>query len=98
MGNTDIDSLNSHLPTSPLIAPVLSVGLVSAGTEMTVASETPLNLFALKLTLTFINSDLSVDQVEHSVPGAVDILQNPSPILIGSCLLQISTLYSNNFV
>ena len=60
---------------------------------MTAASEIPLNLFAIKLILTFINSHLSVDQVEHSVQRAVDFLQNPSPILIGSCLLEISLFY-----
>ena len=63
------------------------------GTEMTVACEIPLNLFAIKLILTFIDSNLSVDQVEGPVQGAVDFLQNPSPILTGSCLLQISILY-----
>ncbi|KIJ98823.1 hypothetical protein K443DRAFT_680410 [Laccaria amethystina LaAM-08-1] len=31
------DFLSSHLPTSPPIAPILNVGLVSVGTEMTVA-------------------------------------------------------------
>ena len=52
IGNTDIDFLSSHLPTSPPIAPV--PGLVSVGTEMTVACEIPLNLFAISLILTFI--------------------------------------------
>ena len=60
---------------------------------MAVACEIPLNLFAIKLILTFINSDLSVDQVEGSVQEAVDFLQHAYPILIGSCLLQISILY-----
>ena len=45
IGNTDIDALSSYLPTSPPIAPVLNVGLMSARTEMTAASEIPLNLF-----------------------------------------------------
>ena len=91
--NTDIDSLSSHLPTTPPIAPVLNVGLVSAGTEMTVASEIPLKLFPMKLILTFINSNLTVDQVEGPVEGAVVFLQHPSPILTGSCLPQISIVY-----
>ena len=47
--------MTSCLPTSPPIAPVLNIGLVSVGTEMTVACEIPLNLFAMKLMLTFIN-------------------------------------------
>ena len=47
VGNADIDSMSSHLPTSPPIAPVLNVGLVSVGTEMTVASEISLNLFPM---------------------------------------------------
>jgi len=88
--NSDIDFLGSHLPTSQPIAPVLNVGLVSVGTEMTVSCEMPLNFFAIKLILTFINSNLTVDQIEGSVQGAVNILQHPSPILTGSCLLQIS--------
>ena len=54
IGNTDIDFLNPHLPTSPPIAPVLNVGLVSVGTEMTVACEIPLNL-SIKLILTLIS-------------------------------------------
>ena len=41
IGNTDIDAPSSHLPTSPPIAPVQNVGLVSADTEMT-ACEIPL--------------------------------------------------------
>ena len=85
--------MSSHLPTSPPIAPVLNVGLVSVGTEMTAACEIPLNLFAIKLILTFINSNLTVDQVEGPVEGAVDILQHPSPILAGSCLCKISIFY-----
>jgi hypothetical protein len=93
ISNTDIDFLSSHLPTSPPIAPVLNVGLVSVGTEMTIACEIPLNLFAIRLILTFINSNLSVDHVEGSMQGAVDFLQHPSPILTGSCLLQISIFY-----
>ena len=66
---------------------------MAVGTEMTFACEIPLNLFAIKLILTFINPNLSVDQVEGPVEGAVDFLQHPSPILTGSCLLQISIFY-----
>ena len=55
ISNTDIDAPSSHLPASPPIAPDLNVGLVSAGPEMTVACEIPLNLFAIKLILIFIN-------------------------------------------
>ncbi|KIJ91439.1 hypothetical protein K443DRAFT_486062 [Laccaria amethystina LaAM-08-1] len=33
------DSLSSHLPTSPPIAPILNVPLVSVGTEMTIAND-----------------------------------------------------------
>ena len=87
IGNTDIDILSSHLPTSSPIAPVLNEGLVSVGTEMTVACEIPFNLFAIKLILTFINSCLTVNQIEGPVQGAVDFLQHPSPISTGSCLL-----------
>ena len=89
IGDSDVDFLSSHLPTSPPIAPVLNVGLVSVGTEMTVACEISLNLSAIKLTLTFIDSDLTVGQVE----GPVESLQQPSTILTGSCLLQISVFY-----
>jgi hypothetical protein len=60
---------------------------------MTVACEIPLNLFAIKLILTFINSNLTADQVEGYVHGAVDFLQPSSSILTGSCLLQISIFY-----
>ena len=52
-GNTDIGILSSYLPTSPPIAPVLDVGLVSAGSEMTVVCEMSLNLFVISLILTF---------------------------------------------
>ena len=83
VGNTDIDILSSYLPTSPPIAPDLNVGLVSADTEMTVACGIFLNLFAINLILTFINSYLTVDQIEGLVQGAVDSLQHPSPILTG---------------
>ena len=93
IGNTDIDLLSSHLPTSSPIAPVLSVGLASVGTKMAVACEIPLNLFAIKLILTFINSNPSVDQVEGLMQGADDFLQHLSPILPGSCLLQICIFY-----
>ena len=77
------------MPTSPPITPVLNVDLVSVGTEMTVACKILFNLSAVELTLTFINSDLTVDQVE----GSVESLQWPSSILAGSCLLQISKFY-----
>ena len=87
IGNTDIDAWSSDLPTSPTIAPVLNVGLVSADTEMTVACEIPFNLFAIKLILTYINSNLTVNQVEGLVEGAIDILQQPSHSLTGSWLL-----------
>jgi len=93
IGNTDIDLLSSHLPTSPPIAPVLNVGLVSVDAGMTAACEIPLTLFAMKLMLTFINSNLTVDQVEDPMERAVNFLQHPSPILTGSCLLQISIFY-----
>ena len=88
ISDTDIDAPSSHLPASPLIAPVLNVGLVSVGPEMAVACEKPLNLFAMKLMLTFINSNLTVNQAEGPVEEAVDILPHSSPILTGSCLLQ----------
>ena len=77
-GNTDI---GSHLPTSPPMTPVLNVSLV--GTEMTVACEIPLNVFAINLMLTFINSNLTADQVEGLVEGAINFLQHPSSILAG---------------
>ena len=47
VSNTDIDIPSTYLPTSPPIAPVLNV--VSAGTEMTVACEISLNLFAINV-------------------------------------------------
>ena len=93
IGNNDIDVLSSHLPTSSPIAPVLNVGQVLVGTEMTITCEISLNLFAIQLTSTFINSNLTADQVEGSVRGAVDLLQHSSSILTGPCLLQISILY-----
>ena len=98
IGNTNVDTLSSYLLTSPPITPVLNVGLVSANTEMTVACEIPLKPFAIKLILTFINSKLTVNQVEGPVEGAVDILQHPSCILTGSCLLQILNSISDNSV
>ena len=64
--------------------------MVSVGMEMAVACEIPLSLFAIMLMLTFINSNITVDQVAGPVQGAVDI---SSPILTGSCLLQISIFY-----
>jgi len=82
IGDPDIDFLSSHLPTSPPIALALNVGL---DTKTTFACEI-LNFLAMKLTLTFINSNLTVDQVEGSVQGAVDFLQQPSSIFTGSCL------------
>jgi len=93
IGNTDIDLLGSHLPYSPPIAPVLNVGLLSVDTEMTVACEIPLNLFAIKVILNIINCNLTGDKIEGQVEGAVNFLQHSSPILTGSCLLQISILY-----
>ena len=87
------DFLSSHLPTSSSIAPIVDVGLVSVGTEVTVACETVLNLSAIKLLLTSINSNLTADQVEGSVQGAVNFLQHSSPILTGPSLLQISIFY-----
>jgi hypothetical protein len=72
------------------MAPVL-VDLGSVGMEMMVTCEIHFNLFAIKLTLNFINSNLlTVDQVEGPMQGAVDFVEQPSPILTGSCLLQIS--------
>ena len=93
MSDSDIDFLSSHLCNSVPIAPILKVGWVPVGTEMTDACEIPLNLFAIKLTLPFINSNLTVDQVEGLVQGAIDFLEQPSSILNGSCLLQIPIFY-----
>ena len=93
VGNTDIDYLSPHQPTSSPFAPVLNVGLVSVDTEMTDACEIPPNQFAIKLILTSIDSNISVDQVEGPVQGAVDLLQHPFAILTGSCLLHISIFY-----
>ena len=86
---TDIDILSPKLSTSPPIAPVPNV----VDTEMTDACEISLDLFAIKLILTFINCNILVDEVEGPVQGAVDILQHPSSIMTGSCLLQISVFY-----
>ena len=91
VSNTDIDILSTYLPTSPPIAPVLNI--VSAGTEMTVACEISLNLFVINVILNFINSYLTVDQIEGPMQGAANFLQHPSPILTGSSLLQISMFY-----
>jgi len=97
IGNTDIDFLSAHLPTSPPIAPVLNVGLMSVDTEMNAACEIPLNLFAIKLMLTFISSSLTVDQVEGSVEGAVNFLQHPSPILTGhACSKSLYSISDNS--
>ena len=63
--------------------------MVPVGTEVTSACEIPLSLFAIKLILTFINFNLSDDQVEE---GPDDFLQHTSPILTGLYLLQISIL------
>ena len=93
IGDSDIDFLSLHLPTSPPIAPVLNVGLVSVDTEMTFACEIHLNLLAIKLTLAFINSNLTVDQVEDPMQGAIDFLEQPSSILTGSCFLQLYILF-----
>ena len=92
ISNTDIDILSSYLPASPPIAPVLNEGLVSAGTEMTVTCEISFNLFAINLILMFINSYLTVDQMEVPMQGVVDFWQHPS-FWTDSCLLQISTFY-----
>ena len=91
VSNTDIDIPSTYLPTSPPIGPDLNV--VSAGTEMTVACEISLNLFAINVILNFINCYLTVDGIEGPVQGVVDSLQCPSPILTGLCLLQISIFY-----
>ena len=80
--------MSPNLPTSPSIAPVMNV----VDAEMTDACEMFLNLFAIKLILSFINCYISVDEVEGPVQGAVDILQHPSSIVTGSCLLK--SLYS----
>ena len=90
IGNTDIDFLSSHLPTSAPITSVLNAGLDSVGAGMNVAWEKPLNLFPTMLMLTFIDSNLTVGQVEGPVQGAVDI---SSHILTGSSLFQISIFY-----
>ena len=92
IGNTDIDAPSSRLPTSPPIAPGLNVGPVSADTEMT-ACEIPLWQFAMELILIFINSNLTVNQVEGCVEGAIDILQCSSSILTASYLLQVFIFY-----
>ncbi|KIJ93835.1 hypothetical protein K443DRAFT_111439 [Laccaria amethystina LaAM-08-1] len=67
----------------------ISTGLVLVDTELTVACEIPFNLFARKLILTFINSNITADQAE----GSVDFLAPSSSTLTGSCLLQISIFY-----
>ena len=71
---------------------------MSVGTEMTVACEITFKPSTMKLILTSINSNLTADQVEGSVQGAVDFLQHSSSILTGSSLLQISIFISDNFV
>ena len=90
IGNTDIEFPSSHLPTSAPITSVLNAGLDLVGAGMNVACEKPLNLFPTMLMLTFVDSNLTVSQVEGPVQGAVDI---SSCILTGSCLLQISIFY-----
>ena len=97
ISNTDLDFLSSNLPTSPPIAPVLNVGLVSVGTEMTVACKIPLNLFPIKLLLTFIHSNISIDQIKGSGQGAVDFLQHTSPILTGhACSKSLCSISENS--
>ena len=91
VSDTDIDILSTYLPTSSPIGADLNV--VSAGTEMTVACEISLNLFAINVILSFINSYLTVDQIEGPVQGAANFLQHPSHILTGSSLLQIPIFY-----
>ena len=91
VSDTDIDIPSMYLPTSPPIGADLNV--VSAGTEMTVACEISLNLFAINMIVTFIDSYLTVDQIEGPVQGAANFLQHPSPILTGSSLLQIPIFY-----
>ena len=90
IGNIDIDFLSSHLPTSAPVASVLNVGLDSVGAGMNVACEIPLNLSAIMLVLTMIDSNLTVGQFEGPVQGAVDF----SDIFTGSSMLQISIFYS----
>ena len=90
IGNTDIDFPSSHLPTSAPIASVLNVGLDSVDGGMSVACEITLNLFSVMLMLTFIDSNLTVGQVEGPVQGVVDI---SSDTFTGSSLLQISIFY-----
>ena len=67
--------------------------MLPVGTDMTAACEIPLNLFAIRLILTFINFNLSVDQDEGLVQGADDFLQHTSRILTGLYLLQISVFF-----
>ena len=88
IGNTDVDALSSHLPTSATIAPVLNEGLMSAGFELTATCEILLNIFDIKFILIFTHSNLTVNLNEGPVEGAVDILQQSSPTLTGSCLLR----------
>ena len=90
IGNTDVDFLSSHLLTSAPITSTLNAGLDSVGVGMSVACEIPLNLFSIMLMLTFIDSNLTVGQVEGPVQGVVDI---SSDIFTGSSLLQIAILY-----
>ena len=92
IGNADVDLLSSYLPTSPPIAPALNIGLVSTGTKMSIACEIPQPV-AIKLLLTFINFNLTVDQVEGPVQESVDFLHHPSPLLTGTCLLHIFIFY-----
>ena len=89
VGNTDVDYLSPHLPTSSPIAPLLNAGLVSVDTGTTDACEIHLNQSAIKLILTSIN----IDQVEGPVQRAVDFLQHPFAILTGSCFLPVSIFY-----
>ena len=67
--------------------------MVPVDTEMTAACEILLSLFAIKLILTFINFNLSVDQDEGLVRGADNFLHHTSHILTGLYLLQISIFF-----
>ena len=78
------------MPTSPPIVPVPSGGLASVDTELTCACEIPVDLFAIKLTLTFINSNITVDQVEGPVKSKdhTEILTNFQPDAINNISAQ----------
>ena len=77
-----------EVPGEGMVECLQQVLPVSTGLhEMTVAREMPLSLLTIKLILTLINSNLSVDQVDGPVQRAGGFLQHPSSILIGSSLL-----------